>query len=121
MTDDDKIKPIGVRFKTPPVEGGVSLKVVDPWSRGDHCNHQYNFIDGRMVDVTYLIRDGETEVECGHCNTKLDPVWVLLRLANMEAKWNRTREVYQAEMQRLRERSRTKCEKCGHMTRISQR
>ena len=72
-----------------------------------------------MVNVTYAIRKGETEVECSNCATKLDPMWVLTQIAHKESHWNRSRERYQEEMQRLNERSRTKCQNCGHITKIS--
>jgi hypothetical protein len=118
MSDDDKIKPLPVRFKAPPT-GETMLKVVR--SRSGECDHRWFFAGGQMKTVTYLIREGETEVECGNCNTKLDPMFVLLRLANEETQWARTREAYIEEMRRLSERQRTKCEHCEKMTRISRR
>jgi hypothetical protein len=40
-------------------------------------------------------------------------------LAGEETKWHESFKRYQAEMRRLSERSRTKCQHCGQMTRIS--
>lgn len=116
---DDKVTRLPVGFKVPLQEEGLNLKVVDRWERADRCDHISYWTGRTFADVTYLIREGETEVECGNCNTKLEPMWVLRRLANKEAQWNRTRERYREEMKRLSERSKTKCEACGHMTRIS--
>jgi hypothetical protein len=121
MSDDDKIKEIGIKFKTPPGAEPPFLRVVDDYKE---CNHRYYFantegLSSRMVNITYLIREGETEVECGHCHKKLDPMWILKRLAHEETSWANTRLRYQEEMKRLNERSRTKCRKCGHMTDIS--
>lgn len=48
-------------------------------------------------------------------------MFVLKMLMQAESRWNQTRESYQEEMKRLRERSRTKCQHCGQMTRISGR
>jgi hypothetical protein len=125
MSDsDDKIKPLPVKFKKPPGDEPPFLKVVH---YGGPCNHQWFWrgdptsADSRMVNVTYLIREGETEVECSNCGTKLDPMWVLRRMATEETQWLRTRERYMDEMKRLRERSRTKCWHCGKMTEISRR
>ncbi len=39
----------------------------------------------------------------------------------LESQWMRTRAAHQDEMRRLRERSRTKCDHCGKITRISSR
>jgi hypothetical protein len=127
MADDEqpKVTRLPVGFKAPPQQDGQSLKVVDRWDSRQGCNHQTRWVDsggglrGRVADVTYLIREGETEVECGNCGTKLDPVWVLLQLARHESNYNRKREIAAEEMKRLRERERTQCEHCGKMTKIS--
>jgi hypothetical protein len=121
---DDKIKPLPVKFKAPPSDAEPMLKVVH-YER-DGCNHKWTFRDsgglsGRIVNASYLIREGETEVECSLCNTKLDPMFVLRMLAHEETSWHRARDAYQAEMKRLQERERTKCDSCGKMTRISRR
>lgn len=122
MSDDNKIKPLPVKFKAPPSDDEPMLKIV----QFGGCNHKWTFQDngglsGQMVNASYLIREGETEVECSLCNTKLDPMFVLRILAHEETKWHLGRTSYQAEMKRLRERERTKCDNCGKMTRISRR
>jgi hypothetical protein len=119
VSDDDKVRPLPVRFKKPPQEEGRSIKVVDTSFSKDQCGHIWRWHNYQLVNVTYLIRDGETEVECGECGTKLEPMWVLRQLANKESQWHRTRERYNEEMKRLSERSKTKCEACGFMTPIS--
>lgn len=121
MADDDKIKPFPVRFKAPPGAEPPFLRVVDYDKK---CNHRYHWVDngglsGRMVNATYQLREGETEIECGLCNTRLDPMFVLRIMANEENDWSRSRARYIDEMKRLGERSRTKCEHCNKMTRIS--
>lgn len=123
MADDDNVKPLPVKFKAPPTDEPPFLKIVH---YGGPCNHRYFWRDkgglnSQMVNVTYLIREGETEVECSNCNTKLDPMWVLRLMATEENHWQRQRERYIDEMKRLRERSRTKCMKCGYLTEISRR
>lgn len=119
MSDDDKITQLPVGFKKPPQEDGRTLKVVDHWTERDKCNHRSLYRSGRFVSVTYLIRDGETEVECGNCGTKLEPMWVLSRLAHEETDFDRKRQIAADEMKRLQDRTRTKCDHCGQMTRIS--
>ncbi len=123
MSDDDKVKPIPVKFKkAPDSDDPPFLTVVSKW--GDDkgsCDHRSYYADGRMVPVTYGLREGETEIECGRCHTRLDPMFVLRRLASEETSWKRHREVYIDEMKRLKERSRTKCYHCGKMTEISRK
>jgi hypothetical protein len=119
---DDVVTQLPVRFKEPP--GGDDrpmLKVVDSYGGSDGCNHRYFFRDGRMEHVTYLLRVGETEVECGNCHVRLDPMFVLKLMAGEETQWLRSRTRYLDEMRRLKERSRTKCMYCGQMTEISRR
>lgn len=58
---------------------------------------------------------------CLGCGEEVSPMFVLERLMHLESQWMRTREAHQQEMLRLKERSRTKCEHCGEMTRISHR
>ena len=122
MTEtDEKVARLGVKFKAPPAADGPMLRLVDRYDR-ETCNHQTYFAaGGGLRDVHYLIREGETEVECGNCGTRLDPMFVLRNLAKKESDWNRTREVYQEEMARLKDRQRTTCQHCGKMTRISRR
>jgi ribosomal protein S27AE len=87
--------------------------------------------EGKMLEIvrydggcdhhrtTFRLRDGETELECARCGTKVDPMFVLRELANQESRWFDNRERYQDEMKRLDERKKTECEHCGRMTRIS--
>jgi hypothetical protein len=118
VSDDDKIRRLPVRFKEPVNESGRTLKIVETRFSREECDHVH--LAGKWnQSVTYLIRKGETEVECGGCGTKLDPMFVLTLMANAETDWLRSRELYIEEMKRLSERKATKCERCGHMTRIS--
>lgn len=113
-TEDDKVRPIGVQFKPPPSDDRT-LTVV----RDTGCDHKLTFVNGKVVRANYLIREGETEVECGLCGKHIDPMFVLLNLANQETSWIRNRQAYQEEAKRLQNRRRTKCEHCRKITRIS--
>jgi hypothetical protein len=114
---DDKISRLPVRFKQPANEAGRTLKIVDNSFSREECDHVHQ--RGSLARVTYLIRKGEMEIECGGCGTRLDPMFVLTLMAHAETDWLRTRELYIEEMKRLDQRKATKCERCGHMTRIS--
>lgn len=115
MSDDEKVTDLGIRFKAPPSNDGPTLRVIHA---GSACNHSFEIRNGRIVHAHFNIRHGETEVECGLCGTRLDPMFVLVRMANEESQWSRTRQNYQDEMKRLNERLRTKCQHCDRMTRI---
>lgn len=109
MSDDENITKLPVRFKAPLPEG---RSIMCAWEAGraGPCNHLF---------ATYLIEDGGAEVTCGRCNGKLDPMWVLGRLATEDRRMAESQARYQDEMKRLDERKRTKCRHCGNLTPIS--
>lgn len=57
---------------------------------------------------------------CKACGEEVAPMFVLDQLMKKESQWMQTLATYQENMKRLAERSRTKCEHCGTMTRIRQ-
>ncbi|WP_413194204.1 hypothetical protein [Pararobbsia alpina] len=87
-----------------------------------------NLVDERVFTMVpgmtcwhrrYLVDDKKAEVECADCHEKLNPMWVLQQLAFAENRYHELHARYHDELKRLGERSRTKCEHCGQMTRIS--
>lgn len=116
MNDDDppidpEITKLPVRFKEPlPEERSILLA----WEagKGGGCTHLF---------AQYLVSDTDAEVECGRCGTKLNPIWVLVKLAVHDRRMAESQQRYQEEQKRLAERTRTKCQHCGEMTRISRR
>ncbi len=106
MPDDDNITDLGVRFKDP-VSDEKMLNIV---SRRNGC-----------FDHSYVIDAEAEEVTCSKCDKTFNPMSVLMDLAQKESRWMRNMEQYNDEMKRLSERSRTKCDNCGQMTRISKR
>lgn len=116
----EEITRLPVKFKTPPSEERT-LEVVRSGGPGEACNHSFYFAGNAMRHVTYVVDPAAAEVECGHCHAKLNPQWVLTRLAHNETLYLETQKRYQEEMGRLHERSRTKCDHCGKMTRVSRR
>lgn len=101
---DGKVVELGVRAKTKPGDDRTLIQVDTR-----ECSHRGPYV----VDETLA------EVECATCHAKLNPIWVLARIANRETSMERHRATYQDEMQRLAERKKTKCEHCQKMTRIS--
>lgn len=93
--------------KTPP--DGRLMLVPPPLARCIHFN------------TSFEVDEDAGKCKCLGCGEEVSPMFVLRQLMNMESRWMRTREAYQVEMQRLHERSRTKCVHCGEMTRISSR
>jgi len=102
---DDKVKPIGIRRKDPKPD--ICLVKKDQFGG---CWHKRFTVDERSETV-----------ECRDCGEKLNPMWVLAKVANQENRAVSNIERYQEEMARLKKRSRTKCLNCGKMTPISGR
>jgi len=125
MSDDDNVTKLNVAFRKPPSDGDRTLRLVRKTCR-EECNHKYSFEGSpfhpggsvHCVEAHYLIREGETEIECGLCGTKLDPMFVLRILAEKESTWEQRRRQYLDTMRRLEKRRRVKCDNCGKMTRI---
>lgn len=108
MTDEDKLTakvvPIGINFKD-----GKPLEIAAEVAFAK-CFHGQFQIDSSLDYVT-----------CGLCQERLNPMYVLKRLAMQDSKFRENNEKYNEEMKRLKERSKTKCEHCGQMTGISHR
>lgn len=99
--------PIGVRPRPDPEVGPY---LAQPPT--DACRHTSGPFE---IDV----RAGKCT--CRKCGGEVSPMFVLEELMRDESRWMRHRAEYFENMKRLRERSRTKCEHCGVMTRISER
>jgi hypothetical protein len=106
--DGDKVQRLPVRFKSPLPPGRTLLL---PYEVGQRpCFHERFVVDG-----------DKAEVECADCKEKLNPMWVLSRLAQRDHRFHEAHHRYHEQMKRLDERSRTKCRYCGKMTPISRR
>lgn len=114
MSDDDEnVTKLPVRFKGPGPEGRTLVYPQEVGKRA--CYHQIE------TGAKFIIDQSLAEVECSVCGEKLNPMWVLTRLAAQDNRFQENHTRYQEEMKRLKERSRTKCQHCGEMTRISRR
>lgn len=119
MDDDASVTRLPVRFRAPPGTEKPQLRLVEPHLSKDGCNHKHYFANSNLLQVTYLVREGETEVECGHCHVKLDPMWVMMQLARVESRFRESEKSAHAAMTRYADRVKTKCEHCKKITRIS--
>lgn len=107
MNDDpDDVVRLPVQHKTPP--GERMLVEVPPHT----CCHW---------PASYEVDVKGGKCRCLLCMAEVSPMFVLEMLMREESQWMRTRHAYQDEMQRLGERSRTLCQHCGKLTRISHR
>lgn len=113
MADDgENVTRLPVRFKTQG-KTGRALELIDRYFDNEgQCSHR---------NATFIVCESEADVECGKCGAKLNPMWVLKHLAVEERRLHEMSERYKDEMKRLSERSRTQCQHCGKMTRISRR
>ncbi len=109
MSEDDKKTADIVRLKTKARPDAGLMLVPPPFGKCQHYANSYE------VDVD------AGECVCLACGDKVSPIFVLERLMKAESRFMRARESYQSEMKRLKERSKTKCDHCGHMTRISRK
>lgn len=88
---------------------GSLMLVPPPFGNCSHFNGPFE-VDEKAGDC-----------KCLKCGERVTAIFVLTQLMRQESQWMRTRAAYQDEMKRLKARSRTKCEHCGQMTRISSR
>jgi len=100
----DKVK----QFPIVPRSRELALELVH-FDRKQPCSH---------TQCTYRLRDGEAEVECGGCGTRLDPMFVLKQLAIADSLWKRRQEAAAKTAKEYEQRRRTTCQHCGKMTRI---
>jgi hypothetical protein len=109
VADDTNITKLPVRFK-PQVPSDKTL--VRPWEVG---------LTGRCIHQQFIVDPEKAEVECATCKEKLSPMWVLSYLCTKDTQMHEAAKRYKDEMQRLADRSKTKCRHCGKMTDISRR
>lgn len=113
MNDDDPegVARLPVRFKKP-LPKDRTLVTVWETGKAPGCDHLF---------AQYIVNQAEAEVECARCGTRLNPMWVLSQIATHDRRYADSQKRYQDEQRRLAERTRTKCQHCGQMTRISRR
>ena len=109
MVDGQKIIEFPVKFVTPDMK--KSITEIQPWqkTKNQKCKH---------INVEYIVDPSEKEVECGACGTKLNPIWVLQKLAANDSRYQNMFRLYLETKEDLKKRVRTKCLHCGKMTPI---
>ena len=108
MTDNN-VTSLPVKFKSP-VPPDRTLLFPHEVGQYAKCHHEKFVVDG-----------AKAQVECATCGERLEPMWVLVRLCGRDGEFHRAHALYAEQMARLHERTRTKCQHCGQMTRISNR
>lgn len=104
--DDPKVVSLPVNPRQDP-EGRFLVEV--PYSR---CHH---------LRASFEIDPDAAKCRCKECGDEVSPMFVLEQLMKVESRWMQAHDRYQDEQKRLAERSRTKCDHCGQITRISHR
>lgn len=75
-----------------------------------NCQHNKFVVDPRHKSV-----------ECALCGKELNPIWVLEQLCNQESRARRSLDDLYEKIEKAKNKTRCKCEKCGEMTRIVRR
>lgn len=109
MTNETEIEPALAPVLTLPVKlRDNNIERVLTEVHNYQCQHRRFEINAKLA-----------KVKCADCKEQLDPMFALIQLVRAETRYHELHARYQDEMQRLAERSRTKCQHCGQMTRIS--
>lgn len=75
-------------------------------------------LEGKCRHLNIDVCEDKAEVTCRDCGEKLNPIWVLMRMAKEETKWAYRRSQFIEARAELEKRQRCKCQHCGNMTRI---
>lgn len=104
-TGGTNIAQLPVKYKKP-LDGERFLVPVDPGK----CSH---------FNGPFEIDTKGNKCTCKRCGEQVGAMYVLEQLMKAESRWMQTLATYQEDMKRMDERSRTKCDNCGKITRIS--
>lgn len=105
----------------PEDKGNVAAFPVKPKPRLEDDQERFLVVKhtGCTHRGTFIFDEKEACVTCKLCGEKLNPMYVIKMLCSQETRWHEAQARYQEEMKRLSERSRTTCQHCGRMTKIS--
>lgn len=67
---------------------------------------------------SYLYYPGEDLLDCRKCKAKIPAINVIEELSQQESRYRYALEQAQKKLKAVEEKCRTKCEYCGHMTRV---
>lgn len=85
------------------------------------CLEEARFTLGKCKHLHVLVDSELADVQCQDCGEKLNPIWVLYRLATEESRFDHRRKALMDEREKLQAKQRTKCQHCGKMTRVRTR
>lgn len=81
---------------------------LDKYRRGLYdCQHPVAIVD-----------EEKAEIECSDCGEKLDPIKYLAKLADREGAYYERMVRLREDYQKVKDKTRCKCQHCGLMTRI---
>lgn len=110
MNSDSKIVKLPVHTKGSKREPVLKRKTFADKMHKKECDH---------TDTDYVVDVSDSQVECGTCGNKLNPMWVLEQLARREHRFHEAEKTYREAIARLEKRQKTKCQHCGEITKIS--
>lgn len=116
-TDLGNVVTLGVKQAPKQFEGDPSPEKLSMEFRPANL-HFLPFAKGQCGHINVIVCEDMLEVRCADCDTLLNPIWVLARLARAETKWSYERDKIIAMRKALDARTRTKCNHCGKMTAI---
>jgi hypothetical protein len=74
------------------------------------CDHKH---------TTYYFTEGEDQVECGKCGVRLDPMFVIVQIAQQDSIHVRNTKEHRAWAAAYEQKKKTKCQHCGRITRVN--
>lgn len=81
---------------------------LEKYRRGpNECQHRIAIVD-----------EEKAEIECSECGEKLDPIKYLAKLADREGRMYAAMVQLRRDYEKVKEKTRCKCQHCGQMTRI---
>ncbi|MEN5285775.1 hypothetical protein ABE494_07465 [Stenotrophomonas lactitubi] len=98
---DDKVVHLPVKPKTAP---SVELTIVSPYGG---CQHAHFLVDERAAEVT-----------CRDCGEKLNPIWALTKLSQLDSSLIQRWSLLTAHVRLLEGRTKVKCTCCQRMVTI---
>lgn len=101
MTDENNIHTLPVKKKT---VADAPLTVVQGFGG---CQHFRTVVDEKKAEVV-----------CADCGEKLNPIWVLSRLANEDRILRDRWATMKADLHYMAQRRRYKCRGCGQMNNV---
>jgi hypothetical protein len=95
--------------------------VIDFKSKKRLPENVINKITRECYHGSFLVDESKNHVECAKCKAILNPMWVLIELAQNESRNRWKLQKLKEEIISNEQKMNCKCDKCGKMTRISRK